>query len=83
MNATERFAQNLAEQREKAGLAPEDLARRASISPTQLRSIERGEEEPALETLAKLSGSLQVSIAVLLVGLDWDPVDGLKITGAR
>jgi transcriptional regulator with XRE-family HTH domain len=83
MNATERFAQNLAEQREKAGLAPEDLARRASISPAQLRSIERGEEEPGIETLIKLSGSLEASIGLLLAGLEWDPVDGLKISGDR
>jgi transcriptional regulator with XRE-family HTH domain len=83
MDLTERFAQNLTDQRKKKGLSPGDLAELASISPPRLEAIESGAEQPELETLVKLAGSLGVPVADLVAGLGWDPGDGFRTSGPR
>jgi transcriptional regulator with XRE-family HTH domain len=83
MDVTKRFAHNLIEQRNKAGLAPEDLAGLASIKLAHLEAIEKSEEQPELETLAKLAGSLGVPVGDLMAGLTWDPGDGFRTSGPR
>jgi transcriptional regulator with XRE-family HTH domain len=83
MDVSKRFARNLSEQREERGLAPEDLAKAASISPAHLRAIENCEEQPEMETLVKLAGSLGVPVGDLLAGLTWDPGEGFRTSGPR
>lgn len=83
MDITKRFAQNLIEQRKKAGLTPEDLAGSASVSLSHLEAVESGEEQPELETLAKLAGSLHISMAELLAGLTEDRGEGFSPPGPR
>jgi transcriptional regulator with XRE-family HTH domain len=83
MDPKERFAQNLTEQREKRGVSIELLARRTSLSVDQIRSLERGEEQPDYTTLSKLADSLGVPVQVFFAGVEWDPIDGFRDPGAE
>jgi transcriptional regulator with XRE-family HTH domain len=56
-------------------MTQEDLSERARISVSFLSMIERGERSPHLETLSKIAGALEVSMADLFVRDD-DP-DGV------
>jgi transcriptional regulator with XRE-family HTH domain len=69
MDMKERFAQNLVEQRKKAGLTQGELAARADMTIGEVESAEAGDEFPDLKTLVKLAGSLQISIEDLAAGL--------------
>jgi transcriptional regulator with XRE-family HTH domain len=82
MDVRKRFAQNLIEQRDKRGLTPEELADAAAISLDNLAAIEAGEEQPELETLAKLAGSLGMTIEDL-AGVTWEPGEGFKASDPR
>lgn len=82
MDVRKRFAQNLIEQRDERGLTPEELADAAAISLDNLAAIEAGEEQPELETLAKLAGSLGMTIEEL-AGVIWEPGTGFKAADSR
>jgi DNA-binding XRE family transcriptional regulator len=69
MDMKRRFAQNLIEQRENAGLAPDELAARAALTLEEVKSAEAGNELPNLETLVKLADSLRISVEDLAAGL--------------
>jgi transcriptional regulator with XRE-family HTH domain len=67
------FGDNLARCRKRADLSQEELSVRASLHRTEISQIERGLRVPRIDTLIKLSGSLEISAAELLDGLDWKP----------
>jgi transcriptional regulator with XRE-family HTH domain len=69
----ERFSDNLAYYRDKAGLSQEALASRAEIHRTQIGELLRGKQLPRLDTLIKLAGALNVSPCDLLEGINWEP----------
>jgi len=48
--------------RTKKGITQEGLSERMEINPKYLSSIERGKENPTLNTLIKLSESLEVDL---------------------
>jgi len=48
--------------RSKRGITQDQLSERMEINPKYLSSIERGKENPTLNTLLKLSESLEVSL---------------------
>lgn len=48
--------------RNKKGLTQEQLSEKMEINPKYLSSIERGNENPTLNTLIKLSKSLEVDL---------------------
>lgn len=73
MDYTERFAENLARCRKRAGYTQEELAIRADVHRTQIGLLEAGKRMPRLETLLKISGALGVPPAKLLEGLSWEP----------
>lgn len=73
MEISERFAQNLARQRQARGLSQEELAGRADIHRTQISLIEGGKRMPRLDTLVKLAGALGVEPGALLEGIVWEP----------
>ncbi len=83
MTIAERFAENLVTLRRDGGYSQEDVAFRAGIHRTQVSLLERGDRLPALKTLIKLAGALEVSPAALLDGIVWEPVirtsGGLRI----
>jgi transcriptional regulator with XRE-family HTH domain len=70
VNATERFARNLAAARQRAGLTQEALAFKASIHPTWISRLECGRHNPSLATIARLAGALELTPADLLAGDD-------------
>jgi transcriptional regulator with XRE-family HTH domain len=69
----ERFAENLARQRQVRGLSQEELAARADIHRTQISLIEGGKRMPRLDTLVKLAGALEIEPGTLLDGIVWEP----------
>lgn len=73
MSVAERFGQNLARHRKRAGLSQDDISFRASLHRTAIGFFERGERLPRVDTLVKLAGALDVSPCDLLEGLAWTP----------
>jgi transcriptional regulator with XRE-family HTH domain len=69
------FGHNLARCRKRAGLSQEDLSFLASLHRTEVSSLERGLRLPRVDTLVKLTCSLEISADELLVGIAWLPGD--------
>jgi transcriptional regulator with XRE-family HTH domain len=63
------FGWNLARRRKRAGLSQEELSVRASLHRTAVGQLERGERVARVDTLIKLSGSLDIPPGDLLEGL--------------
>jgi len=62
MNVKQLIGMHIAELRNGKGLTQEQLAGKMEISSKYLSSIERGKENPTLDTIIKLSESLDVNI---------------------
>ena len=62
MNLKQMIGMRIAELRNSKGFTQEKLAGKMEISSKYLSSIERGKENPTLDTLIKLSESLGVNI---------------------
>jgi len=69
----QRFGENLSRYREQSGLSQEALAARAEIHRTQVGELIRGNQLPRLDTLIKLAGALDVTVAQLVEGITWEP----------
>jgi transcriptional regulator with XRE-family HTH domain len=65
----QQFGSNLRGERKRAGLSQEDLAFKAGLHRTEVSLIERGEREPRLETILKLSRGLEILPATLIEGI--------------
>ncbi len=68
-----RFGRNLAAARKRSGYSQEDVGIRASLHRTEIGLLERGERVPRIDTAVKLAGSVDASVADLLVGIEWTP----------
>lgn len=68
-----RFAENLVNCRQSAGISQEELGFRASLHRTEIGQLERGVRLARIDTLIKLAGALEVSPLALLEGMDWNP----------
>lgn len=68
-----RFGDNLVRVRKQSGLSQDEVALRASVHRTEISQIERGLRIPRVDTLVKLSGSLEVDPSELLNGIAWAP----------
>ena len=75
MDIAARFGDNLARCRRRADLSQDELSVRASLHRTQVSQLERGLRLPRIDTLVKLTASLEVSADELLAGIVWDPGD--------
>lgn len=73
MSVAQRFGENLARCRKRAGISQEDLAIRASLHRTHIGMMERGTRTIRVDTLIKLATALDVDPAELLGGIDWRP----------
>ena len=60
-------AKNVRRLREERGLSLDELARRSGVSKSMLAQIERGDGNPTLSTLWKLSNGMQVPFDALTV----------------
>lgn len=67
----ERFGENLVVQRRRAMLSQDGLARRASLHRTEIRLLERGLRLARIDTVVKLTGSLEVEAGFFFDGLSW------------
>lgn len=65
----DRFAENLRQQREKAGLSQEGLGDAAGLHRTEISLLERSGREPRLSTIVKLAHALGVEPVALLDGI--------------
>jgi transcriptional regulator with XRE-family HTH domain len=64
--ATALFGKNLRKLRKERGLSQEDLAEKAGLHRTYVGSLERGERNPSLLNIVKLSRALDISVTSLL-----------------
>lgn len=69
------FGDNLARARRRTGLSQEDLSFLASLHRTEISQVERGLRLCRIDTLVKLTCSLEISADELLVGISWTPGD--------
>jgi len=69
------FGDNLARCRRRAGLSQEDLSHLASLHRTEVSQLERGLRLCRIDTLVKLTCSLEVPADELLAGIGWTPGD--------
>jgi transcriptional regulator with XRE-family HTH domain len=67
------FGGNLARCRKRASLSQEELSLLASLHRTEISQLERGLRVARIDTLVKLSSSLGVTPADLLIGISWEP----------
>jgi len=70
-----RFGDNLARLRRCADLSQEEVAVRASVHRTEISQLERGLRLARADTIAKLSGALEVGPEELFEGIEWQPGD--------
>jgi transcriptional regulator with XRE-family HTH domain len=71
----ERFGRNLLRCRRLAALSQEELSERACLHRTEIGHLERGLRVPRIDTLVKLSGSLEAPADQLLDEITWVPGD--------
>ena len=62
MDLKQMIGARIKEIRSKRGITQDQLSERMEINPKYLSSIERGKENPTLNTLIKLSRSLEVGL---------------------
>jgi transcriptional regulator with XRE-family HTH domain len=67
------FGTNLRRARRLAAVSQEQLGLLASLHRTEIGLLERGARVPRIDTLLKLTGSLEVSTVELLDGMSWTP----------
>lgn len=68
LNARQRFAANLKEQRLAKGLSQEDLADLCGLHRTYVGSVERGERNISIDNMERLALSLDVPLEKLIKG---------------
>ena len=73
MDVAAQFGDNLVRCRKLADLSQDELSVRASVHRTEISQLERGLRIPRVDTLVKLSGSLEVDPAELLFEIHWRP----------
>lgn len=66
LNARQRFAANLKEQRLAKGLSQEDLADLCGLHRTYVGSVERGERNISIDNMERLADSLDVPLEKLI-----------------
>lgn len=56
--------------RNKLNFSQEELAERCGLHPTYIGQLERGEKNPTIETISKISAALNVSMSIMFEKLD-------------
>lgn len=73
MTVAEQFGANLKRARKAAGLSQEQVALLASLHRTEVSQLERALRVPRIDTLVKLTTTLEVGAEDLLDGIEWEP----------
>jgi transcriptional regulator with XRE-family HTH domain len=63
------LGENIRAARKHAGMTQETLAEKADLHPVYISSVERGQENVSIDSLARISKTLQIAIRDLLAGL--------------
>jgi transcriptional regulator with XRE-family HTH domain len=74
MNFLNDFGFRVFSLRKQHGLSREELARRSHLSTRFLADVESGKGNLSLNNLVAISEALQISPALLLAGVDSDPI---------
>ena len=83
MDTKQMIGARIAEIRNRKGITQEQLAGKMGISPKYLSSIERGKENPTLNTLINLSVSLDVDLSDMFSFVEiQDPVKRKSLVAA-
>ncbi len=64
----QQIGRRIRSEREKLNLTVEKLSEIMDLTPNYLGKVERGEKNPSLQTLVKISNCLRVSIDYLIYG---------------
>jgi transcriptional regulator with XRE-family HTH domain len=75
MDIAGQFGDNLVRARKLADMSQDELSVRASVHRTEISQLERGLRIARIDTLMKISGSLEVEPSELLEGIKWSPGD--------
>ena len=75
MNIKQLLGLRISELRKNRHLTQEQIAEKAGINPKYVSSIERGKENPTLDTFINIADSLEVNIGELFQGLDIENPD--------
>ncbi len=75
MDIAAHFGDNLVRCRKRADMSQDELSVRASVHRTEISQLERGLRIARIDTLIKLSGSLEIPPEDLLIGISWSPGD--------
>ncbi len=75
MDIKKMIGARIKEIRTKKGITQEGLSERMEINPKYLSSIERGKENPTLNTLIKLSESLEVDLGEIFSFIEAEDPD--------
>ncbi|MDO7905350.1 helix-turn-helix transcriptional regulator [Paenibacillus sp. JX-17] len=70
MNSIESIGENIRFSRLKKGFSQEQLALNAGVNTSYIGQIERGEKNPTLKTLDKISSALGITLIDLLSQVD-------------
>jgi transcriptional regulator with XRE-family HTH domain len=70
MNINKLFGNNVRKQRLAKGISQEQLAALTNLHRTYIGGIERGERNPSLINIMKISKALNISIPSLFKGID-------------
>jgi transcriptional regulator with XRE-family HTH domain len=65
------FGKNVLAARRRADISQEELSFRAGLHRTEIGQLERGNRDPKVSTLIKLSGALSLPPGDLLKGMAW------------
>jgi transcriptional regulator with XRE-family HTH domain len=60
-------------------MSQDELSVRASVHRTEISQLERGLRIPRIDTLAKLSASLEIDQCELMAGVNWSPGADRKV----
>lgn len=69
---TTKLGKRIRNYRQKLGFSQEQLAERSHCHPTYIGQIERGEKNPTIESIEKITRSLGISLSQLLEKIDFD-----------
>lgn len=69
----ERFGLNLWRSRRRVDLSQEELASLVGLSRPHISVLERGLDLPRIDTILRLATATDVSVCVLLAGMEWQP----------
>ncbi len=69
MDARERLARNIKEERHRREMTQEELAHACNVHPTEISRLERSVRDPRFSTIVSVARGLKVTPADLLDGI--------------